>query len=170
MPGLDICQMTNTCVECARRILGDVCNTCPERSRCDAALEGLRFVKSLEPKLDVFIDVSKRVVEKVERYGRVDIAITFMKLLMGLVKALEGARPQEVFPAWVAAVLRRDVVVKLVRTPYVFPGDFYEEFKWFCAEFRCGGLEAPLSNLLASVLSLSLIEGVSDPSRYFNLS
>lgn len=169
MPGLDICRLTNTCVECARKALGDVCNACPERAKCDAALEGLRFIKSLEPKLDVFIDVSRKVVNKVEKYGRADIAIAFMKLLMGLVKALEGAGPQEAFPAWVSAILRRDAVSKLIRTPYVFPHDFYEEFKWFCAEFKCRGLEAPLSNLLAAIISLSLIEGVSDPSKYFNL-
>lgn len=170
MPGLDICRLTNTCVECARKALGDACNACPERAKCDVALEGLRFIKSLEPRLDVFIDVSKRVVGKVEKYGRVDIAITFMKLLMGLVKALERVGPQKAFPAWVSTILRRDVVAKLARTPYVFADDFYEEFKWFCAEFKCKGLEAPLSNLLASVISLSLIEGTMDPSRYFNLS
>ncbi|KUO88515.1 MAG: hypothetical protein AT715_01305 [Thermoproteus sp. JCHS_4] len=168
MPGLDICELTGTCVECARKSLGDACARCPEKARCDSALEGLRFVKSLEPRLDVFVDVSRRVVSKAEKYGRVDVAVAFMKSLMGLVKALREAPPNVAFPAWVAAVLRRDAVAKLARTPYVFAGDFYEEFRWFCAEFGCRGLEAPLSNLLASILSLSLIEGVADPSRYFN--
>ncbi|MEZ0249234.1 MAG: hypothetical protein ABWJ97_08150 [Thermoproteus sp.] len=169
MPGLDICELTGTCVECARKKLGRICDECPERRRCDAALEGLRFVKSLEPKLDVFVDTSRRVVQKAERYGRVDIAVAFMKSVVGLIKALEGGEPQAVFPIWVNTILRRDVVVKLLKTPYLLQEDFYDEFRWLCAEFKCRGLEAPLSNLLVLVLSLSLIEGVADPSRYFSL-
>lgn len=170
MPGLDICALTNTCIECARRALGDECHRCPDKAPCDAALEGLRFIKSLEIKLDIYVDISKEIIKKIEKYNRVEITIAFMKSLMGLVKALQTHKPAEAFPLWVRAVLKPHAIYKLIRTPYIISIDFYKEFKIFCKEFRCEGLEAPLSNLLNAVISLSLLEGRQSPDAYFNLS
>lgn len=168
MPGLDICGLTNTCVECARRALRNICETCPDKASCDIALEGLKFVKSLEPHLDVYVDVSRRVIEKAERYGRARIATAFMKSIMGLINAARGSDPSSAFPTWVKLTLRASAVAKLIRTPYVISEDFYSEFKALCREFGCNGLEVPLSNLLVALISLSLIEKQEDPSAYFN--
>ncbi|MFB6490261.1 MAG: hypothetical protein TU35_003265 [Thermoproteus sp. AZ2] len=168
MPGLDMCSLTNTCVECARKALGEACSTCPEKDACDLALEGLRFIKSLEPKLDIYVDVSKEVVKKAERYGAAEIAIAYMKALMGLVKALQSHSPAEAFTAWLKAVFKPSTLHKLNRTPYIV-SDFYLEFKAFCQEFNCKGLEAPLSNLLSALISLALMEGSPSPEAYFNL-
>lgn len=118
-PGLDMCRVTDTCVVCARGTLGDRCNACPDKARCDVATDGLRFLKSLEPGLDVYVDLGKYVSMQLERYDRVELGIAFLKNLMGLVKLLQRERKERAFPVWVASVLREDVVPKLVRVPYV---------------------------------------------------
>ncbi|AAL62917.1 hypothetical protein [Pyrobaculum aerophilum] len=168
-PALDMCRVTETCVICARERLGDKCNLCPDKERCDAAIDGLRFLKSLEPRLDVYIDLGKHVARMLEPYDRVELGIAFLKSLMGLVKLLQRERKERAFPVWIASVLRDDVVSKLVRVPYVVKIDLYRPLKEFCAVFNCSGLEAPLNNLLNAVVSLSMIEKTGDPTRYFRL-
>lgn len=168
-PGLDMCKITDTCVLCAREKLGDRCWGCPDKARCDMAVEGLRFLKTLEPKLDVYIDLGKRLTSELERYGRAEIGVAFLKNLMGLVNLLRREKKERAFPLWVAAVLREDVVPKLVRVPYVVKVDIHRPLLEFCAVFNCTGLEAPLNNLLNAVVSLSLIEKTADPARYFRL-
>jgi hypothetical protein len=132
-------------------------------------VEGLKFLRSLEPKLDVYIDLGKYIALQLERYDRVELGVAFLKSLMGLVKLLQREKKEKAFPLWVASVLRDDVVSKLVRTPYVVKVDIYRPLKEFCAEFHCEGLEAPLNNLLNALISLSLIEKSKDPRRYFRL-
>jgi len=168
-PGLDMCRVTETCVICAREALGERCNHCPDKARCDVAVEGLRFLKLLEPKLDVYVDLGKYVAMQLERYDRVELGVVFLKNVMGLVKLLQREKKERAFPLWVASVLRDDVVSKLVRVPYVVKVDIHRPLKEFCAAFRCEGLEAPLNNLLNALLSLSLVEKNKDPSRYFRL-
>jgi hypothetical protein len=168
-PGLDMCRATDTCVVCARGTLGDRCDACPDKARCDVATEGLRFLKSLEPGLDVYVDLGKYVSMQLERYDRVELGIAFLKNLMGLVKLLQRERKERAFPVWVASVLREDVVSKLVRVPYVVRLDIHRPLREFCSAYRCEGLEAPLNNLLSALVSLSLVEKNGDPGRYFRL-
>ncbi|MEZ0319812.1 MAG: hypothetical protein ABWK05_07480 [Pyrobaculum sp.] len=168
-PALDMCKITETCVVCARAKLGEKCNLCPDREKCDLAVEGIMFIKRLEPILDVYIDLGKHVARLLEKYDRVELGVVFLKNLMGLVKLLEKERAEKAFPLWVSTVLRGDVVPRLIKTPYVVKIDVGRPLVAFCAKFKCTGLEAPLNNLLNALLSLSLIEGVKDPSRYFRL-
>lgn len=168
-PALDMCRITETCVLCARAALGDRCNSCPDKERCNVATEGLRFLKSLEPKLDVYIDLGKQVAKSLEPYDRVEIGVAYLKNLMGLVKLLQREKKERAFPIWVASVVREDVVAKLIRTPFIAKTDIYRPLKEFCAAFNCSGLEAPLNNLLNAIVSLSLLEGSKDPRRYFRL-
>jgi len=168
-PGLDMCRVVDTCVVCARGTLGSRCETCPDKTSCDVAVEGLKFLKSIEPGLDVYIDLGKYVALQLERYDRVELGTAFLKNLMGLVKLLQREKKERAFPLWVASVLREDVVPKLVKVPYVVRVDIDRPLREFCAAYRCEGLEAPLNNLLNALVSLSLVEKNGDPSRYFRL-
>ncbi|AET33550.1 hypothetical protein [Pyrobaculum ferrireducens] len=168
-PALDMCRLTETCVVCAREALGDKCAACPDRQQCDVAVEGLKFLKTLEPKLDMYIDLGKHVTRLLEPYDRVEIGVAFLKNLMGLVKLLQRERKERAFPLWVASIFRGEVVSRLAKVPYVVKIDVYRPLKDFCAVFNCSGLEVPLNNLLNAVVSLSLIEKTGDPSRYFRL-
>lgn len=168
-PGLDMCKVTETCVICARNVLGRRCDMCPDKPRCDVAVEGLRFLKALEQKLDVYIDLGKQITKELERYDRVELGVVFLKNLMGLINILRKERKERAFPLWVAAVLREDVLPKLVRVPYIVKIDSYRAFAEFCLVFNCVGLEVPLNNLLNALVSLSLIEKINDPRRYFRL-
>lgn len=169
MPALDMCRLADSCVVCAREKLGEVCSRCVDKTRCDMAIEGVKFVKSLEPKLDVYVDLGKHVATQLERYQRVELGVAFLKSLMGLVKLLKQERKERAFPLWVASIFREDAISKLLKTPYVVRVDLYHPLKVFCAEFNCAGLEAPINNLLNALVSLSLIEKSQDPSRYFRL-
>jgi len=168
-PALDMCKITGTCVVCAREKLGAVCSTCPDKAKCDVAVEGVKFMKRLEPVLDVYVDLGKHITRQLEKYDRVELGVTFLKSLMGLVKLLEHEKKERAFPAWISTVLKGGVISKLVKTPYVVKLDLYQPLKAFCAVFKCEGLEVPLNNLLNALVSLSLIEKTGDPARYFRL-
>lgn len=168
-PGLDMCKLTGTCVLCARNSLGDKCAACPDLVKCNAAVEGLKFLKRLEPHLDVYVDLAKNAVRQLEPYDRVELGVAFLKSLMGLIKLLEREPPARAFPAWVATVFRQEIISKLARTPVVVKIDLHRPLYFLCASFRCRGLEGPINNLLNALVSLSLIEGIKDPTRYFRL-
>jgi hypothetical protein len=169
MPWLDMCRVAKTCVDCARKILGSECDACSDRDVCDVAVEGIKFLKSIERKLDVFIDMGRYIAEQLERYDRVELGIAFLKCLMGLAKLLQRERSERALPLWLATVLRESVISELARVPYVVRVDLSQPLKDYCAEFNCRGLEPVLNNLLNVLVSLSLVEGRRDPRYYFRL-
>jgi hypothetical protein len=168
-PALDMCRVTSTCVQCAREILKEKCNNCPDKDNCHVAIEGVKFLKSLESSLDIYIDFAKYLVRHLEKYDRVEIGIAFVKNLMGLIKLLQREPSAKAFPIWVVSIFHSDVVSKLSRVPYIVTLDLTRPLREFCLVYKCSGLEPVINNLLNAVVSLSLIEGIKDPRRYFRL-
>ncbi len=168
-PALDMCRLADTCVECARKTLGEKCKTCLDKHKCDVAIDGVKFMKRLEPQLDVYVDLGKRVAALLEQYGRVELGVAFLKNLVGLVKLLDREKKEMAFPLWVSSIFREGVVAKLVKTPYIVKLDLGKPLGAFCSSFNCSGLETPLNNLLNALVSLSLLEDNADPRHYFRL-
>ena len=159
LPGLETCSMTGLCLECSRARLGSVCDTCPERDRCDAAIRGLRLIRRLEPGLDAFVDVSRALIDVAKRAlpgdAAVDAAVGFMRALSGFLAVVSsGEDPREALVAWIRAVFTQYGAERAADAPLVIdPGEVSRFFKYLCARYRCSDVVDQLSMLFAAYIS-----------------
>lgn len=164
LPGLETCSLTGLCLECSRARLGPTCDDCPERSRCDMAIRGLRLIRKLEPGLDAFVEVSRALIDVAKRVlpgdVAIDVAVGFMKALSGYLAVVsDGADPVEAFVAWLRTALTQIGAEKMAAAPLIVdPGDVEKYFAYLCRRYRCEQTYRQLATLFASLLSAASLD------------
>ncbi len=160
-PFLDICDLTGLCAECSRRRLGRTCSRCPDRDKCDAAIKGIRFMKELEAKLDLFVDFANALIARSREAVGVDdrsarlseiAALAYSKLLMGLFHIIGRTGEKDGLVVWIRTVFSPAFLREASVAPPQTAVHTDELFSGLCREFGCSQISDVLSRLYDAVL------------------
>ncbi len=178
-PFLDICDLTGLCAECSRRRLGRLCLSCPDRRRCDAAVKGIRFVKELEMRLDIYVDFTNALIDRSRGAVGIDArsvylseiaALVYSKLLMGLFHIIRRVGEGEGLVGWIRTVFSPAFLRGLASAQLPLTTETDELFEGLCREFGCSKIGSVLKRLYDAVLFTML--GSRDPldwaTRFLN--
>lgn len=177
---LDMCRRTNTCVLCAREVLGAGCSTCASKRECDIALRGLSVIKGIEHKMDVVVDAAKSLfdrstssislaVKDVEAFeGVIDVGIA---LILGFL--ITSADPASEFPHFFRKTFKPNFVKFVSATPIIKLVEAADVIRGVCEELGKGcekladSLEALYNYILLSAVISSKRKGcLSFPDWY----
>ncbi len=167
-PFLDVCDLTGLCAECSRRSLGHTCARCPDRDRCDAAIKGIRFVKELEVKLDLFVDFANALIARSRDAVGVDdrsvrlsevAALVYSKLLMGLFHVIGRTGEKDGLVVWIRAVFSPAFLREVGSAPPQVTVRADDLFSGLCREFGCSQISDVLGRLYDAVLFTMLRSG-----------
>ncbi len=122
MPDLPMCRVTHTCVECARKILGENCLNCPDRDECEKEVQGIKMFRELEKRLSTIlpdlIEVISEEVEKMceeccEKYDKDSINM-FIRTALSIVNSLMMVRDPR---TWLTRIFKPEMIRWIIRAP-----------------------------------------------------
>ncbi|NPB00661.1 MAG: hypothetical protein GXO10_04740 [Crenarchaeota archaeon] len=122
MPSLPMCSITHTCVECARRLLKNECDSCPDRDECEKEVQGIKMFRELEKRLSMILPdlievLSREVNERCITYcgssrdSDINMFIQSVLSVINLLKIVKDPR------TWIIAVFRPSMIKWIVRAP-----------------------------------------------------
>jgi len=122
MPSLPMCRITHTCVECARKMLKNECETCLDKEECEKEVQGIKVFREFEKRLSMILPdlievLSSEVSEKCRMYcGEVrenDINM-FIRSVLSVINLLRIVKDPR---TWIVKVFKPEMIKWIVRAP-----------------------------------------------------